>query len=136
MLADKDYTPTPCPSLRIKSWHLPGGQGPLRWGSVSAQQPLISISPAARVHFNSSNVLHSLSQGMRSQPDTPHTAAWYHFQKTMMCPRWILCPLDVSRMPFDPADGALCTQDQNACPSSVLCPRASNTQKLAPASML
>lgn len=123
MLADKACMPTPRPTLRSKSWHLSVGPGPPGWGSMSVWYPLLSVSPAARVHFNSLSVLRSPSQDMCTHIQTSLTLQLrYHLQKTCEMLEWVSCPSDVPRMPYGPADGALCTLEQNACPSSVLCP--------------
>ena len=94
MPADKACMPTPRPTLRIKSWHLSVGLGPPGWDSTSVWYPLLSVSPAARVHFNSLSVLCSLSQDMCTHIQTYLTLQLrYRLQKTYEMPRVGFVPL-------------------------------------------
>lgn len=124
MLADKACVPTPRPTLRSKSWHLSVGPGPPGWGFMSVWYPLLPVSPAARVHFNSLSVLRSLSHKICALTSrrTLRSSLGIASKKPMRCSEWVSCPSHVPRMPYGPADGALCTLEQNACPSPVLCP--------------
>lgn len=108
--ADKACTSTLCSTLRIKSWHLSMGQGPPRRGPVSVQRSVLPVSPAARVHFNSLNVPHSVSQNMCTPIQTYLTLKLRgHLQKAYEKPRVGLVPLrSAQEAPWPCRWNALC----------------------------